>query len=173
MLFRAPQRASRDAMGQSGSTTWLTIAEYLSSRGRQVLPGAGQRPLPFLAGRKCADAFQRVGVPCFVPRPGRAVPAPWRPAAQRRRELELPAADISGEELTMVVIPKQADEFTCTSCFLVQYRSRLASHPGEPPGVHRLRLTNFSDYYLVLGRTMNCLNQSRVGEEPCRSPSTN
>ena len=46
--------------------------------------------------------------------------------------IDLPGADLSGEELTMAVIPKQADEFTCTSCFLVQHRSRLASRPGEP-----------------------------------------
>ena len=46
---------------------------------------------------------------------------------------ELPGADLSGEELIMAVIPKQADEFTCTSCFLVQHRSRLASHQNEPP----------------------------------------
>jgi hypothetical protein len=39
---------------------------------------------------------------------------------------ELPGADLSGEELTVKVIPKQADEFTCTVCFLVQHRSRLA-----------------------------------------------
>jgi hypothetical protein len=32
----------------------------------------------------------------------------------------------------MAVIPKQADEFTCTSFFLVRHRSRLASCPGEP-----------------------------------------
>ncbi|WP_213571221.1 DUF4193 domain-containing protein [Rhodococcus sp. USK13] len=38
---------------------------------------------------------------------------------------ELPGADLSGEELTVRVIPKQADEFTCTSCFLVHHRSRL------------------------------------------------
>ncbi len=43
---------------------------------------------------------------------------------------ELPGADLSGEELTVKVVPKQADEFTCTSCFLVQHRSRLAS--GTP-----------------------------------------
>jgi hypothetical protein len=41
--------------------------------------------------------------------------------------IELPGADLSGEELTMPVIPKQADEFTCTSCFLVQHRSRIAA----------------------------------------------
>ncbi|TQC40045.1 DUF4193 domain-containing protein [Rhodococcus sp. WS4] len=39
---------------------------------------------------------------------------------------ELPGTDLSGEELTDHVIPKQADEFTCTSCFLVHHRSRLA-----------------------------------------------
>lgn len=39
---------------------------------------------------------------------------------------ELPGADLSGEELTVKVLPKQADEFTCSSCFLVHHRSRLA-----------------------------------------------
>lgn len=39
---------------------------------------------------------------------------------------ELPGADLSDEELTVRVIPKQADEFTCTSCFLVYHRSRCA-----------------------------------------------
>lgn len=43
---------------------------------------------------------------------------------------ELPGADLSGEELSVRVIPKQADEFTCTSCFLVFHRSRLASTEG-------------------------------------------
>jgi hypothetical protein len=38
----------------------------------------------------------------------------------------LPDADLSGEELTVRVVPKQADEFTCSSCFLVQHRNRLA-----------------------------------------------
>jgi hypothetical protein len=42
---------------------------------------------------------------------------------------ELPGADLSGlsgEELTVKVLPKQSDEFTCSSCFLVFHRSRLA-----------------------------------------------
>jgi len=39
---------------------------------------------------------------------------------------ELPGADLSGEEMTVKVLPKQADEFTCSSCFLVHHRSRLA-----------------------------------------------
>ncbi|MGB3955687.1 MAG: DUF4193 domain-containing protein [Brooklawnia sp.] len=39
---------------------------------------------------------------------------------------ELPGADLSHEELTVRVLPKQADEFTCASCFLVKHRSQLA-----------------------------------------------
>jgi hypothetical protein len=40
---------------------------------------------------------------------------------------ELPGADLSNEELTFKVVPRQADEFTCTRCFLVHHRSQLAS----------------------------------------------
>ena len=43
---------------------------------------------------------------------------------------ELPGADLSGEELSVRVVPKQADEFTCSSCFLVHHRSRLSSDSG-------------------------------------------
>ncbi|WP_313674251.1 DUF4193 domain-containing protein [Mycolicibacterium sp.] len=39
---------------------------------------------------------------------------------------ELPGADLFDEELTVRVVPKQPDEFTCSSCFLVHHRSRLA-----------------------------------------------
>ncbi|WP_432563645.1 DUF4193 domain-containing protein [Kineococcus sp. SYSU DK003] len=41
---------------------------------------------------------------------------------------ELPGADLSGEELSVRVLPRQQDEFTCTSCFLVKHRSQL--HDG-------------------------------------------
>ena len=37
---------------------------------------------------------------------------------------ELPGADLSGEELSVRVLPRQADEFTCS---LVHHRSQLAS----------------------------------------------
>ena len=40
--------------------------------------------------------------------------------------LELPGADLSGEELTVKVLPMQADEFRCSRCFLVHHRSQLA-----------------------------------------------
>ena len=41
-------------------------------------------------------------------------------------ELDLPGADLSDEELTVRVLPRQADEFTCSRCFLVHHRSQLA-----------------------------------------------
>ena len=40
---------------------------------------------------------------------------------------ELPGADLSHEELTVRVLPRQADEFTCSRCFLVHHRSQLFS----------------------------------------------
>ncbi len=46
---------------------------------------------------------------------------------------ELPGADLSGEELSITVVPQQADEFTCSSCFLVQHRSRLRSVGSDLP----------------------------------------
>jgi hypothetical protein len=36
-------------------------------------------------------------------------------------------ADFVGEDITVPVIPKRADEFTCSSCFLIPHMSRLAS----------------------------------------------
>jgi hypothetical protein len=41
---------------------------------------------------------------------------------------ELPGADLSGEELTVTVVPMRTDEFRCSRCFLVRHRSQLAVH---------------------------------------------
>jgi len=46
---------------------------------------------------------------------------------------ELPGADLSGEELTVRVVPQQADEFTCSTCFLVHHRHRYASNRADQP----------------------------------------
>ena len=43
---------------------------------------------------------------------------------------ELPGADLSNEELNVVVLPAQHDEFTCASCFLVRHRSQIAREEG-------------------------------------------
>lgn len=47
--------------------------------------------------------------------------------AEYNESFELPGSDLSSEELTVRVLPKQADEFTCARCFLVHHRSRLAA----------------------------------------------
>ncbi|MCX6404962.1 MAG: DUF4193 domain-containing protein [Actinobacteria bacterium] len=47
--------------------------------------------------------------------------------------LELPGADLSDESITVTVIPKQADEFTCSKCFLVHHRSQLAKKGKDGP----------------------------------------
>ena len=44
--------------------------------------------------------------------------------------LELPGADLSGEELTVRVVPKQEDEFTCSRCFMVHHATQLAKGSG-------------------------------------------
>ena len=46
---------------------------------------------------------------------------------------ELPGADLSNEELSVRVLPKQNDEFTCMECFLVRRRSQLATEEGGIP----------------------------------------
>ncbi|MFD0275306.1 DUF4193 domain-containing protein [Kitasatospora sp. NPDC127111] len=48
--------------------------------------------------------------------------------------IELPGADLSGEELTVRVVPLQQDEFTCMTCFLVHHRAQLAGEDehGQP-----------------------------------------
>jgi hypothetical protein len=44
---------------------------------------------------------------------------------------ELPGADLADEELTVKVLPMQADEFRCSNCFLVHHRSQLAETKGS------------------------------------------
>lgn len=50
--------------------------------------------------------------------------------AELAESLELPGADLSDESLTVRVLPRQSDEFTCNSCFLVHHRSQL-DHEGR------------------------------------------
>ena len=46
---------------------------------------------------------------------------------------ELPGADLSGEELSVRVLPPQQDEFTCSKCYLVHHRSQLAMFKKNQP----------------------------------------
>ena len=49
--------------------------------------------------------------------------------ADLAESLELPGADLSDESLTVRVLPRQSDEFTCSSCFLLHHRSQF-DHEG-------------------------------------------
>jgi hypothetical protein len=46
---------------------------------------------------------------------------------------EAPDADLSDEELSVTVIPRRSDEFTCSSCFLVQHRNRMRTTSSGLP----------------------------------------
>jgi Domain of unknown function (DUF4193) len=46
--------------------------------------------------------------------------------AEVAENFELPGGDLADEELTVRVLPMQADEFRCSRCFLVHHRSQLA-----------------------------------------------
>jgi len=47
--------------------------------------------------------------------------------AEVAESFELPGADLADEELTVRVLPMQADELRCSRCFLVHHRSQLAA----------------------------------------------
>jgi len=53
--------------------------------------------------------------------------------AELAERYELPGADLSGEELTVAVVPRQRDEFVCARCFLVRHHSQLAYHDAGQP----------------------------------------
>ena len=49
---------------------------------------------------------------------------------------DLSAADLADDRLETVVIPPQADEFTCVECFLVKHRSQLEKTSALGPVCH-------------------------------------
>ena len=51
--------------------------------------------------------------------------------AEAGETFELAGADLSGEELTVTVVPMQPDEFRCPRCFLVHHRSQRAVRPNR------------------------------------------
>ncbi|MCI7551568.1 MAG: DUF4193 domain-containing protein [Actinomycetaceae bacterium] len=53
--------------------------------------------------------------------------------AEAAEGFELPGADLSNVEFAVDVIPAQADEFTCSQCFLVHHRSQLAYEENGLP----------------------------------------
>jgi hypothetical protein len=50
--------------------------------------------------------------------------------AEAAENLELPGADLSGEQLAVRVVPRQVDEFTCSRCYLIHHMTQLAKGEG-------------------------------------------
>ncbi|THG32975.1 DUF4193 domain-containing protein [Naasia lichenicola] len=53
--------------------------------------------------------------------------------ADNPASFDLPGADLSDLDLDVIVLPPQADEFTCVSCFLVKNRSQFDHETGLGP----------------------------------------
>ena len=50
---------------------------------------------------------------------------------EEAQNIELPGADLSGEELAVRVVPRQENEFTCSRCFLIHHHTQLARGQGS------------------------------------------
>ncbi len=85
------------------------------------------KPIDYDAPRRTADALDGDGVQELDALRGvagaRGVDSDEADAAEG---FDLPGTDLSGEELTVAVVPVQSDEFRCARCFLVHHRSQLA-----------------------------------------------
>ncbi len=50
--------------------------------------------------------------------------------AELAEAMELPGADLSDQTLSVLVVPKQEGEFTCSRCFLIHHSTQLAKGEG-------------------------------------------
>ena len=85
------------------------------------------KPIDYDAPRRSAsgledDGVQELDALSEIARSPRVDPD----EAETAEGFDLPGADPSGEELTVAVVPMQADEFRCARCFLVQHRSQIS-----------------------------------------------
>jgi hypothetical protein len=90
--------------------------------------------------------------------------------------IELPGADLSGEELNIVVVPIRADEFTYGSCFLVHHRSQLArERPEVLPGMRGTGAVRGEQYWHISRKRLlwsQCPSKSGtmpITSVPCRA----
>ena len=60
-----------------------------------------------------------------------ASPAVDEDEAEAAEGFEHPGDALSNEELSVTVLPRQVDEFTCGSCFLVKHRSQIDHVEGK------------------------------------------
>ena len=77
------------------------------------------------APRKNEDEVAEDSIEELKSRRNDAAPRDRRRRNEAAENFELPGADLSKEELTVHVVPRQEDEFTCSQCFLVHHASQL------------------------------------------------
>ena len=132
------------AASDDGARFRIEIDEVLQSRIRQAQPEVhtGPKPSPrevqahIRAGMSAEEVAQVTGAAVdYIRRFEGPVLAERDPDkmsgvvdvedADNPGGFDLPGADLSDVELDVVVLPPQADEFTCVNCFLVKHRSQI------------------------------------------------
>ncbi len=102
---------------------------------RQPQSPASDRKASRAASRDYDDDRRRVEEPLDEMLAGRDLAARWADIDDAEESgmepaVELASADVIAEDIFVHIIPKRADEFTCSSCFLIHRMSRLASSKG-------------------------------------------
>jgi Domain of unknown function (DUF4193) len=85
--------------------------------------------------REYDDNGLRIEVPLEEILPGQDLARGWADidgadGFNMERTVVLPDGDLVGDDISMPVIAKRANEFTCSSCFLIHHVSRLATSNG-------------------------------------------
>jgi hypothetical protein len=86
--------------------------------------------------REYDDNRLRVDEPLENILPGQDLAHGWADVGYRDESdiepaVEFADADLAGDDISVPVIPKQANEFMCSRCFLIHHTSRLASSKGD------------------------------------------
>ncbi|HTY30941.1 DUF4193 family protein [Mycobacterium sp.] len=102
---------------------------------RQPQSPASDRKASQAASRDYDDNRRRIEEPLDEMLAGRDLAARWADIddseeSGMERAVELAGGDVIGEDIFVPIAPKQANEFTCSSCFLIHHMSRLASSHG-------------------------------------------
>ena len=95
-------------------TTWIAAGDNLSTVQKKLRDELHEESLEELKARRVDAQSGQVDVD----------------EAEAAESIELPGADLSGEELSVRVVPRQTDEFACSRCFLVHHISQLAKGEG-------------------------------------------
>ncbi len=102
---------------------------------RQLQSSASDRKVSRAASSEYDDNRLRVAEPLEQMLPGRDLATNWPDVddaeeSDMERSVELASAYVIGEDVSMPITPKRADEFMCSNCFLIHHMSRLASSKG-------------------------------------------